>query len=84
MSKKAEQLDAVLEFGAALHKLRGTGVMLDFQEVGGVKQIIEFLDRETEEHIGEFAYIEALTAVTGQIIDELACAEEYFGDLAKD
>lgn len=82
MSKKKEQLDAINEFSDALHRLKEMGVKIYYQE--GLVQVIEFADRESGQHLGEFASAELMFFISGHILDELALSRDYFGTLLDD
>ena len=81
--KKMRQLEAARNFGKALHDLRCAGVRQEYyrDEMG---EKITMIDQETGAQIGQFASAEILTKMTGQIIDEFALSDDYFGDLVKD
>lgn len=81
--RKKLQLEAARKFGEALHELRCAGIMQEYyrDEMG---EKITMIDQETGAQIGQFASAEILTKMTGQIIDEFALSDDYFGDLVKD
>ena len=80
--KKKRQLEAARNFGKALHDLHCAGIMQEYyrDEMG---EKITLIDQETGVQIGQFASAEILTKMTGQIIDEFAVSDDYFGNLVK-
>lgn len=80
MEKKEQQLKAAEKFGEALYNLRSAGVKLEYM-ANDYKEVLAFIDRETGQHIGEYAYSEPLFALFGQDINEFVLSTDYFGDL---
>ena len=85
MNKKTAQLNAIREFEKALWNLKDKGVMLGYHDKC-IEQIFEYVDWETEEHIGEYES----NVTPNPRIREYVCFDvstlstDYFGDLLKD
>ena len=77
--KKLRQLEAIENFGRALHELHCEGIY--FQD--DITEKITLVDQETGEQVGQIAYSGLLARLTGQDIDELAVSDDYFRDAIK-
>ena len=74
-----KKYDALNRFSEAYHNLRKCGVDFVYDDSGSPEvRRLNFIDSDTEEHLGEYTTADFLKMLTGQILDEFNLSTDAF------